>query len=170
MLLTGRENVITALIAKNARKLRRTVAINEKKEISAWVQGHIDIALKWRSEVATVAVLAKFDVKIIESSPVNIWKQLLAANCKLLAKCSWNTNGWKYENIFQWGVRGKERIGSSEVVSWLRSSEAAPSKCLSSEEVQWMTENKNNWKCIEWAKTCDEMAALWNWDRNVCLL
>jgi hypothetical protein len=33
MLLTGRENVITALIAKNARKqVRRTLAINEKKQ------------------------------------------------------------------------------------------------------------------------------------------
>ena len=95
-------------------------------------------------------------------------KQLVAAYCKLLVKCSWNTNDWKYENIFH-GVSEGERIGSSEVVSWLRSSEAAPSKCLSSEEVQWMTENKNNWKCIEWAKTCDEIAALLYWDRNVCL-
>ena len=34
------------------------------------------------------------------------------------------------------GVSEGERIGSSEVVSWLRSSEAVPSKCLSSEEVQ----------------------------------
>lgn len=46
-------------------RTQEILAIESKeKKFSAWVQGH---------EVETIAVLAKFDVKIVESSPRKIF-------------------------------------------------------------------------------------------------